>query len=70
MSDIKLSPKSADVTSLLEQLTGKPRDGMQCATCESTKVNSEDFRDNLSRREFSISMMCQACQDSVFGDDE
>ena len=26
-----------------------------------------DFRDGLSRKEFTISGMCQACQDDVFG---
>ena len=26
-----------------------------------------DFRDELSKKEFSISGMCQKCQDSVFG---
>lgn len=26
-----------------------------------------EFRDELSKREYSISGMCQACQDSVFG---
>ena len=27
------------------------------------------FRDELSRREYTISGLCQACQDSVFGAD-
>jgi hypothetical protein len=38
-----------------------------CVTCGSEKINPEDFRDELSRREFNISHMCQECQDSVFG---
>lgn len=35
----------------------------KCPTC-SKPVG--DFRDDLSRREYGISGMCQACQDSVF----
>ena len=42
----------------------------QCATCTSTKLSPEDFTDNLSRREFTISRMCQVCQDKVFGNEE
>jgi len=35
-----------------------------CPTCNE-KVG--EFRDELSKKEFSISGMCQKCQDSVFG---
>ena len=38
-----------------------------CATCESTGNNPETFRDSLSAHEYSISAMCQSCQDEVFG---
>lgn len=34
-----------------------------CATC-GKQVG--EFRDELSRREFKISGMCQECQDEVF----
>lgn len=37
-----------------------------CVTCGSTKIQQSDFRDPLSWKEFSISHMCQACQDKVF----
>jgi DnaJ-class molecular chaperone len=36
-----------------------------CATCGGT---AEVFRDALSLREFTISKMCQGCQDSVFNE--
>lgn len=40
----------------------------KCTTCGKPLVgDSEEFRDELSRREYSISGMCQACQDSMFG---
>ena len=46
--------------------TGKdPRDGY-CATCGEA-IDQAGFRDDLSRREYTISGMCQVCQDSVFG---
>ena len=38
-----------------------------CVTCGSNKIQMTDFKDDLSRKEFSISHMCQVCQDSVFG---
>jgi hypothetical protein len=38
----------------------------RCPTC-SNEIG--EFRNTLSAKEFSISGMCQACQDSVFGVD-
>jgi len=35
-----------------------------CVTCGK---NASEFKDALSRKEYSISGMCQSCQDSVFG---
>ena len=37
-----------------------------CPTC-SEPINMADFKDALSKREFEIGGMCQACQDMVFG---
>jgi hypothetical protein len=39
----------------------------QCAFCGSEKIKPEDFRDDLSRKEYSISALCQQCQDGIFG---
>jgi hypothetical protein len=36
-----------------------------CPFCQKP-VTIEDFRDDLSRREFQISGMCQSCQDDIF----
>lgn len=36
-----------------------------CPFC-SKPVNMEDFRDDLSRKEFTISGLCQQCQDDFF----
>jgi hypothetical protein len=38
-----------------------------CAWCGSDKTKFIDFKDNLSRKEFTISGMCQVCQDKTFG---
>ena len=38
----------------------------KCPFCK-TDVKEVDFRDQLSRKEFKISGLCQTCQDSVFG---
>ena len=38
----------------------------KCPFCNEP-IGKQFFRDKLSRREFRISGLCQACQDSVFG---
>jgi len=38
----------------------------KCVTCGQTAT---EFRNEISRREYTISGMCQKCQDSVFGVD-
>lgn len=35
--------------------------------CCSRAVTPKDFLDDLSRKEFKISGLCQKCQDVVFG---
>jgi hypothetical protein len=37
-----------------------------CPLCKR-KVNKDEFRDELSRKEFEISGLCQLCQDEIFG---
>ena len=39
-----------------------------CPTC-SKPIKEDEFRDELSKREFKISGMCQECQDKIFGKD-
>ena len=38
----------------------------KCASCEKI-IHMNEFKDEISRREFKISGMCQKCQDGVFG---
>lgn len=39
----------------------------KCPTCGNEIT---EFKDELSRKEYSISGICQACQDSVFNEEE
>jgi len=56
--------KSPVVAEFLARISpyGDPRRG-KCATCGKS---IGEFKDALSKREYSISGMCQECQDSVF----
>ena len=39
----------------------------KCVSCENIAML---FRDDISKKEYTISGLCQDCQDSVFGIDE
>ena len=39
-----------------------------CVFCQK-KVKESDFRNEISLKEWHVSHLCQACQDSVFGKD-
>ena len=41
-----------------------------CATCGKPTGDAEDFRDELSMREYTVSRMCQVCQDGFFDSEE
>ncbi len=63
-------PKSASLERALSELSkeffGRERTGKECVACGSTAVQDECFRDALSIKEFSISHLCQSCQDETF----
>lgn len=58
--------KSPAMQAFLKEITGGVTDVGHCPTCMKP-IRAEDFRDSLSRKEYGISGMCQACQDEVFG---
>jgi hypothetical protein len=66
--------KSPEIERALEQFAqrtfGRSRQASGCVTCGSEKTKEADFRDALSVKEYSISKMCQVCQDDVFGGEE
>ena len=41
----------------------------QCPIC-GKRININDFVDELSLKEFTISGMCQECQDKIFNESE
>lgn len=60
------SQKHPDLENFLEKFTGRTTaiKGDTCATC---KGPASAFKDELSRKEYTISGMCQKCQDEIFG---
>jgi len=69
--DLSATFKHPEIESLLSKLTGVSRVGAvaeaSCVTCEG---EASSFRDDVSRKEYTISGMCQSCQDSLFGVEE
>jgi hypothetical protein len=41
--------------------------GGECVGCGEFNL---EFRDEVSRREYGISVLCQCCQDGIFGVEE
>ena len=63
---IEPTKKNPEITSFLEILSGRQRDGATCMLCGSPKMEREDFKDFLSWNEAAISCVCQECQDKVW----
>ena len=64
------SEKSPQITKLLEETTGRSTaiSEQRCANppfgCGKKIL---EFKDRLSEKEYTISSLCQECQDKVFG---
>lgn len=60
--------KAEGIESLLSEITGKDRVGTikndKCVMCGG---DASEFKDELSKKEYRISGMCQKCQDDFFG---
>ena len=68
---MEASKKNPVIESLLTELTGVSRVGaVHEASCVTCGGEARIFRDDLSRKEYTISAMCQDCQDKVFGCEE
>lgn len=65
----KATQKAKPITELLESISGVSRDEAVCSSCKRG-VSMDSFRNEISRREFRISRLCQYCQDSVFGSND
>lgn len=60
--------KSPEIESLMTSIAGiSLQDAHSGGICTICKLPVEGFRDKISTKEYSISGLCQKCQDSVFG---
>lgn len=66
------APKPPGIERRLENL-GQQRFGRSRITCIKEGIcikcgePAKEFKDEASRREFTLSALCQPCQDKVFG---
>ena len=66
--------RSPEIKKVLDNITkncfGKTKTDAEaegvCVFCHKP-INMEDFKDDLSRKEYEISGICQKCQDDTFG---
>ena len=66
----KTPEMEATLDGLSERMFGRKRsDAMETASCVTCGEPAVGFRNELSEKEYSISGMCQVCQDTVFGRD-
>lgn len=67
------SPKAPGMEDFLEKMTGRSS-AILNNRCLAPPLGCgqfvfvDGFRDEVSRREYTISGFCQTCQDKVFGD--
>lgn len=62
--------KASEIEKLIDSTnpSGRKRvDSIKADVCSWCGKPATDFTDDLSRREYSISGFCQACQDKTFG---
>ena len=66
----KATDKAPGIEAVLTQITGVDRPTQvaqnKCTWCKGPAV---DFRNPLSKKEYTISGFCQKCQDDTFGPD-
>ena len=52
----------------LSKMIGTPRSvAFKTSTCVTCGSEAKDFRDATSEKEYTISGMCQNCQDKIWG---
>ena len=68
--DFPASFKSKEIEQVLTAVFGRSRketvENKSCVSCDAPDVS---FTDELSAIEYSISGLCQTCQDDLFGDE-
>jgi len=66
----KPTQKAPEIENLADALnpSGRKRvDSIKADVCSWCGKPANEFRDSLSRREYTISGFCQECQDKTFG---
>lgn len=67
------TPESSALEQLLEDMTGRTT-AIKAQLCVRKPYGCGEpmgpFRDVLSAKEYTISGLCQTCQDSIFKDDD
>ena len=62
--------KAPEIDEVIKEVLGINRiEAIKSDTCAICKSDAKEFRNDISRKEYRISGMCQECQDSVFGKD-
>lgn len=72
---MEASEKSPAIEQFLSDMIGQSRvETIESDRCVPAPIgcggDASAFRDALSRKEYSISGLCQKCQDEIFGSDE
>ncbi len=68
---MKPTHKSEPIEQLLTSVFGVDRrKSIRSDVCTFCKKPAVNFKDELSRREFAISGLCQECQDETFSEDQ
>jgi len=60
-------PLPPDLSKPIFSLMPHLADRIMMGLCTFCAITLDDFRDDLSAKEYSISGMCQSCQDKTFG---
>ena len=68
---MKATQKAPAIEALLTAVTGNHRPSsvaeLRCVFGGHAGEHSMEFKNEISKREYTISGMCQTCQDKVFG---
>lgn len=60
--------KHPDIDELITEILGIDRiKSIQSDLCVQCEKEAKEFRNDISRKEYRISGMCQNCQDEFFG---
>lgn len=62
------SKKSPEMTDALDRMFGRSA-AILANKCVICRGDAKTFRNEISKKEYTISGMCQSCQDSTFGVD-